>query len=102
MRASFFTKFLYAAGAPGDGSPGRALILDQFVAIALNDLHGWSVDERGGWSPETYGRWLQLAEDVARRESERTGTAARPDAVEMAYFAHGRTIARMRRADAAR
>lgn len=34
---SFFTKFLYAADAQGS-RPGRALILDQFVAVALKDL----------------------------------------------------------------
>lgn len=98
MRASFFTKFLYAADGPGDGSPGRALILDQFVAIALNALHEWSVPERGGWSPQTYGRWLDLAHEVALHESERTGTGVRIDAVEMAYFSYGRGVSRTRNA----
>lgn len=97
MRASFFTKFLYAADAPGDGSPGRALILDQFVAIALNALHGWAIPERGGWSPETYGRWLDLAHSIARQESERTNAPVRVDSVEMAYFAYGRELARSQR-----
>lgn len=101
MRASFFTKFLYAADAPGDGSPGHALILDQFVAIALNDLHDWALPEKSGWSPETYGRWLKLAHDLARKESEQTGTHVRADAVEMAYFTYGRDLARKRRANTA-
>lgn len=36
---SFFTKFLYAADAR-DGRPGRALILDQFVAVTLKAIDG--------------------------------------------------------------
>jgi hypothetical protein len=98
MRASFFTKFLYAADAPGDGSHGRALILDQFVAIALNDLHGWDLPEQSGWSPETYQRWLDLAHDRAGQASERTGSPVRADAVEIAYFKHGQHLAQARRA----
>ena len=97
LRSSFFTKFLYAADAPGDGSHGRALILDRFVAIALNDLHGWGLEEQGGWSPENYVRWLDLAHERARSESERRGAAVRADAVEMAYFWHGQHVYRDRR-----
>jgi hypothetical protein len=96
MRASFFTKFLYAADAPGDGRPGRALILDQFVAIAINDIHGWDLPRRGGWSAETYQSWLDLAHDVAAAESDRTGNPVRADAVEMAYFQRGRELAKAR------
>lgn len=97
MRASFFTKFLYAADAPGDGSHGRALILDQNVAIALNDLHDWGLPEQSGWSPETYQRWLDLAHDRARKATESTGLPVRADAVEIAYFEHGQRLARARR-----
>jgi hypothetical protein len=96
MRASFFTKFLYAADPPGDGSVGRALILDQFVAIALNDLHGWNLHEKGGWSADTYQRWIELARDEAARNSH-AGLTIRADAVEKAYFNHGRELARQRR-----
>ena len=46
---SFFTKFLYAADAEGT-RPGRALILDQFVAVALKDLDGWDISRNGPWS----------------------------------------------------
>lgn len=97
MRASFFTKFLYAADAPGDGEPGRALILDQFVAIALNDRQGWGLPERSGWTPETYQAWLDFAHERAAAESDRAGTVVRPDAVEMAYFLHGRRLASERK-----
>ena len=49
---SFFTKFLYAADAEGT-RPGRALILDQFVAVALKDLDGWDISRNGPWEPTT-------------------------------------------------
>ena len=95
MRASFFTKFLYAADAPGNGSVGRALILDQFVVIALNDLHGWGLHEKGGWSSDTYQRWIDFAHDQALLRSTQ-GERVRADAVEMAYFNYGRGLARDR------
>src|ERR1700744_3764996 len=50
---SFFTKFLYAADAK-DRRPGRASILDQFVAIALKDSDGWDISRTGPWAPTTY------------------------------------------------
>ena len=94
MRASFFTKYLYAADAPGDGTCGQALILDQFVALALNDLHQWGLREKSGWSGGDYARWLQHAHEAA------AAWQVRPDAVEMAYFQHGRNINNARRAKA--
>lgn len=97
MRASFFTKYLYAASAPGDRTCGPALILDQFVAIGLNDRHGWGLPENGPWSASTYERWLDHAHHEAEQGSKRTGAPVRPDAVEMAYFKHGRGIWRSRR-----
>lgn len=97
MRASFFTKYLYAASVPGDGTCGPALILDQFVAIGLNDLHGWGLAENGPWSAITYQGWLDHAHQEACSESQRSGVLVRPDAVEMAYFKHGRAIWRSRR-----
>jgi hypothetical protein len=80
---SFFTKFLYAADAEGT-RPGRALILDQFVAVALKDIDGWDISRTGPWEPATYERWLDHAHGIAAVEG------VRPDAVEMAYFTHGR------------
>ena len=93
MRASFFTKFLYAADAGEDSSCGRALILDQFVARALNDLHGWGLRPTSGWSPESYQHWIDFAHDQAAAADP----PVRPDAVEMAYFEHGRGLSRQRR-----
>lgn len=79
---SFFTKFLYAADAE-DSRPGRALILDQFVAVALKEIDGWDISRSGPWEPATYERWLDHAHGIAATEG------VRPDAVEMAYFNHG-------------
>jgi hypothetical protein len=96
MRASFFTKFLYAADGPGDGSCGRALILDQYVAIALNDRHGWGLPEKGGWTPSTYTRWLDHAHALADERTRDTGAPVRPDDVEREYFWHGKRVGRGR------
>lgn len=82
---SFFTKFLYAADAK-DSRPGRALILDQFVAVALKDLDGWDISRTGPWGPTTYENWLDHAHRLA------TAERVRPDAVEMAYFKHGKSL----------
>ncbi|HRD10792.1 MAG TPA: hypothetical protein PLI79_02915 [Mycobacterium sp.] len=82
---SFFTKFLYAADAKGQ-QPGRALILDRFVAKALNQKHSWGISERGPWSAATYTRWLDHAHALAASAEKR------PDAVEMAYFKYGRAL----------
>lgn len=82
---SFFTKFLYAADAAGTHR-GRALILDQFVAVALNDVDGWGISRTGPWAPATYERWLDHANGIAATEG------VRPDAVEMAYFKHGQSM----------
>ena len=83
---SFFTKFLYAADAR-DGRPGRALILDQFVAVALKATDGWDISRRGPWDTSTYAKWIDHAHPVAAAQS------VRADAVEMAYFKEGRKIA---------
>lgn len=83
---SFFTKFLYAADA-GSGRPGRALILDQFVAVALKEVDGWDISRNGPWDAVTYEKWIDHAHTIATAED------ARADAVEMAYFNLGRKIA---------
>ncbi|ALM19125.1 8-oxoguanine DNA glycosylase OGG fold protein [Mycobacteroides abscessus] len=83
---SFFTKFLYAADAGGDGRLGRALILDQFVAVTLRTVDKWNIPRYGPWEPSTYERWLDHAHALA------TGDV-RADAVEMAYFKLGKEIA---------
>ena len=86
---SFFTKFLYAADAC-DRQPGRALILDQFVAVALKAVDGWGISRYGPWDPSTYAKWIDHAHRVAAAEG------VRADAVEMAYFNHGRKVAARR------
>jgi len=86
---SFFTKFLYAADARG-GRSGRALILDQFVAVALKAVDGWDISRYGPWDPSTYARWIDHAHSIAAADG------ARADAVEIAYFNEGRKIAARR------
>ncbi|OBK50179.1 hypothetical protein A5656_27385 [Mycobacterium gordonae] len=86
---SFFTKFLYAVDAHGR-EPGRALILDQFVAVALKTVDGWDISRRGPWDPSTYAKWIDHAHGIA------TVDGVRADAVEMAYFNHGRKVAARR------
>ncbi len=88
---SFFTKFLYVANCR-DGQPGDALILDRFVAIALNELHDWGISETGPWPPRIYEQWIEHARNVATGKS----VPIRTDAVEMAYFDYGRSISRTR------
>jgi len=80
---SFFTKFLYSADARKH-RPGRALILDQFVARALICRHGWDISTTGPWTSLTYERWLDHAHKVAITEG------VRADAVELAYFSYGK------------
>lgn len=87
---SFFTKFLYAAGAE-DRQPGRALILDQFVAIALKHVDGWEISRTGPWETATYERWLDHAHRIA------AVAGVRADAVELAYFSRGWEVARSER-----
>lgn len=83
---SFFTKFLYSADA-NRRQPGRALILDQFVAVALKTVDGWDISRNGPWDPSTYSKWIDHAHGIASVEG------VRADAVEMAYFNAGRKIA---------
>lgn len=90
---SFYTKVLYATDAH-QGVPGQALILDRLVAIALNDLHGWDLPENGAWTADQYQRWLDHAHRLAHQRSQKHTDAphVRADAIEMAYFEHGRSI----------
>lgn len=93
---SFFTKLLYALDARAE-QPGRALILDQFVAIALNDLCGTNISEQGPWPASLYLDWLAFAREQAAQASDRDGSHVRTDAIEMAMFTHGKAIAASRR-----
>jgi hypothetical protein len=100
---SFFTKFLYFADADGStGGVGRALILDQFVAIGLNYLEGWNLDETGPWPVSVYERWLDYAHEAAAEPDGPGSGAARADAIEMAVFLLGRRVDTARRGRVAR
>ncbi len=80
---SFFTKYLYFAGAGAPDHP--SLILDSRVASALVDL-GWSsLHPEGGWPAVTYQRYCTL---LARWAHEAGNL--RPDLFERWLFAHSR------------
>lgn len=62
---AFFTKYLYfTAGFPTAVKP-QPLILDKYVALALNRHYGWSL-RTTGWSSSDYGRYLDLAAEKAQ------------------------------------
>lgn len=86
---SFFTKFLYAADAHS-GQPCRALIFDQFVAVALKATDSCDISRGGPWDRSTYSKWIDHAHSIAAAEG------VRADAVEMAYFTHGWKVAAQR------
>lgn len=95
---SFFTKFLYAVNSANDESPRRALIMDQFVAIALNDIDSWGLKELPSVRPtHDYLRWLAHAHTLAESYSAASSEVVRPDAIEMAYFRHGKRVETERR-----
>ncbi|HZL07181.1 MAG TPA: hypothetical protein VFE45_17470 [Coriobacteriia bacterium] len=82
---SFFTKFLYFAGAGELDHP--CAILDARVATALNVL-GWS-SLRPGWSnwyTVTYQSYCDLLRRWADGESERFGRAIGIDEIELFLF----------------
>ncbi len=82
----FHTKILYFAG--WDRTPGcqQPLILDQYVAAALNDQAdlGWST--RWKWTADQYEHYLDLVAGWA----DAWGASA--DVVERTLFDHGRTL----------
>ncbi len=82
MGPAFFTKYLYYAGGLQPTTRPQPLILDKFVARALDaNFGGWAL--RGnGWSGATYGRYLRLAAEMAEQE----GSPATPAGVEFALF----------------
>jgi hypothetical protein len=103
---SFFTKFLYAADGMHVRPRGCALILDQFVAVALNDLRDRGIDtgqtrrlvRLAAWPAAVYETWLAFA----HREAEGATTherVVRADAVEMALFDYGYRLAMVQRID---
>jgi hypothetical protein len=95
---SFFTKFLYAMSAAAGENQPRALILDRFVAMALNDLDGWTLTEKAIQRPvEDYMRWLKHAHTIASSLTPPGAEPIRADAVEMAYFRHGWRLNQQRR-----
>jgi hypothetical protein len=80
---SFGTKFLYFAGY--DSVPGgrQPLILDQYVALALNQMCGLSWPTLG-WSTQQYAEYLNLAHSWASEWH------TSPDVIERVLFSVGK------------
>ena len=81
---SFFTKYLYFAGAGQKDHP--CLILDERVAGALKRA-GWdSLSDRGPWPADTYARYCGL---LGRWAAEIGESGVRPDLLERWLFDEG-------------
>jgi len=81
---SFGTKFLYFAGYDHALGAWRPLILDQYVALALNRLCGadWPA---AGWSATQYSEYL----DRAHKWASTWNTS--PDVIERVLFSVGKS-----------
>jgi hypothetical protein len=82
---SFFTKFLYFAGAGDAGHP--CAILDANVARALHH-NGWTSLRPGwdNWYTDTYVSYVELLQRWARELSQRVARPVAPDELEYALF----------------
>jgi len=83
---AFGTKVLYFSGFDRVVGRRQPLILDRFVAAALNHLCGfdWPTTD-GGWTTEQYAAYLHIAHTWADE------WGCRPDVVERVLFSLGRT-----------
>jgi hypothetical protein len=84
---AFFTKFLYFVGYETVPQPHRPLILDQYVAIGLNDIRctTWPMT---GWSADQYAEYLQWAND----EATGPGPIGNEDEAEYRIWQHGKSL----------
>lgn len=80
---SFGTKFLYFAGYGRFRSGQQPLILDQYVAHALNELCGRSWPAHG-WSTRQYADYLDCAQSWA------SAWPTSPDVIERVLFSVGK------------
>lgn len=82
---AFFSKMIYFAGYAVSPTP-QPLILDRYVASALNDVADLGWRSTWNWTPGQYEQYLQLA----------TGWASdwrwEADVVERTLFEHGRRL----------
>jgi len=81
----FFSKILYF-GSWNDSPAQRPLILDQYVAAALNGVAGLGWKRTWNWTTGQYKQYL----DLAAQWGNEWGTE--PDVVEKTLFRHGRTL----------
>ncbi|QKV93536.1 hypothetical protein HUT19_18665 [Streptomyces sp. NA02950] len=82
---SFFTKYLYFAGAGASDHP--CAILDSRVAITLRKRCGWaSLYGTGHWPAKTYERYCGLLSRWAKTESDHVQREVCPDEIERWLF----------------
>lgn len=80
---SFGTKFLYFAGFDRSHGDRQPLILDQYVALALNRLCGLNWPKHG-WATSQYAEYLDLAHSWAG------AWQVSPDVIERVLFSVGK------------
>lgn len=81
----FFSKILYF-GSWEDSPAQRPLILDQYVAAALNDVADLGWPRTWNWTTAQYEQYL----DIAARWASEWG--CQPDVIERTLFEHGKTL----------
>lgn len=81
----FFSKILYF-GSWDDSPAEHPLILDQYVAKALNDVADLGWQPTWNWTVGQYEHYL----DLAAQWADEWGT--QPDVVEKTLFRHGQTL----------
>lgn len=84
---AFFTKVIYFAGWPEqEGIIPKPLILDQYVAAALNDITDLNWPSTWNWTAGQYEHYLHLAPKWASE------WRCEPDVIERTLFEHGKTL----------
>lgn len=82
---AFFTKIIYFAGYDERVVP-NPLILDRYVAAALNDITDLGWPRTWNWTPWQYEQYLMVAQEWA------SDWGTQPDVVERTLFEHGKTL----------
>lgn len=105
MRRLVFTKWLHFACRHPQSTEIQPLILDRNGAVALHREHSIDLLENGRWWPETYGRCITWAHQIALANPDPTGPGRGPkraDRVELTIFRRGRELLNKERAKAKR
>ncbi len=84
---AFFSKVIYFAGY-GEHQLPQPLILDRYVAAALNDIAGLGWQSTWNWTPWQYEHYLLLATEWASH------WRCEADVIERTLFEHGKMLGR--------